>query len=174
MSTIDELERLIGVIDAKVAAAPPYPKEWNAPGADEQRKAHSAAGDRILAELRDEEGAKGSGSKPWEGAKIRMAGVASSCTGGAFGLLSNWQAAARKKIEKLKAEQAQATPECKPAGLCPFELTVLRAFDEWKEKDLLPGAATNSAIETLQEGGYITRTGGMTAKGVAELKAVRG
>lgn len=93
------LERLIQIIDEKVAAAPPFPKPYEREAAE----IHHAAGVRILQELVNEEAATYNGGKPWDGSRLKLAGIKSSCTSGAFGLLSNWQAAAQRRIDEGKA-----------------------------------------------------------------------
>lgn len=106
MTTIENFERLIKLIDEKVAAAPAFPRGPGF-GSDEARKAYWAAGDRILEELAIEEGATFDGSRAWEGGRLKLAGIKTSCTAGSFGLLSNWQHAARRKIAKLRQEAGE-------------------------------------------------------------------
>ncbi len=106
---IAELERLIDLVDHTLDKWPPMPP-WNNDHSFEererQRKDYYAECDRLVAELTSETGAKIDGSRPWEGCRISLAGIKSSCTGGTYGLLHNWKGAARRRIEKLRAEIA--------------------------------------------------------------------
>ena len=98
---IAELERLIALIEEKKAAVPAlvdHGTDWDAASAARD-KWHRAYND-ILLHLAEKEGAK-TGSSPFAGHALRLAGVQSTCTYGAHGLLSNWQLAAHRRIAKL-------------------------------------------------------------------------
>lgn len=107
MSKIDELQRLIALIDEKVKGWPKVP-DWTAEIPFEERSAqwatYRAFGDRLLQELVKTEGAK-TGSASFDGHALAMAGVRTSCTSGTEGLLRNWQTAARRRIAKLLVEE---------------------------------------------------------------------
>ncbi len=91
------LERLIQVIDEKTAAVPPLKTAWDS---DDHHRYHAAA-DRILDELVEEEAAKI--GKRFDGTALKMAGISTSSTSGAWGALSNWKNKARKRIDEGKA-----------------------------------------------------------------------
>ncbi|MGG7535330.1 hypothetical protein [Rhizobium sp. 12,4] len=93
------LERLIQIIDEKTAAAPKPPS-----GAHYDLKAlnaYHAAGERILDELVEEEAAKI--GKRFDGTSLKMAGISTSSTSGAWGALSNWKNKAQKRIDEGRA-----------------------------------------------------------------------
>lgn len=98
---IAELERLIALIQEKRAAIPmleDHGTDWAAASA--AREKFHRAYDDILVHLAEKEGAKTAGS-PSAGQTLRLAGVITSCTYGAHGLLANWQLAAHRRIAKL-------------------------------------------------------------------------
>lgn len=93
-----ELQRLIDLIDLRVAAVPPQDTGYDL----DTWRAHWNAGEQILQDLVEQEGARyvrGTG----DASALKLAGIRTSCTGGQFGLLSNWQNAARKKISAVAA-----------------------------------------------------------------------
>lgn len=101
--TRDTLERLIGTIDAKIALLDGDVGPW--PGlADYEvyrawRTRHEAGLTRICSELEQEAGAR-FGRAGAHDHSIRIAGTRSTSTSGWLGALRNWQAAARRRIEK--------------------------------------------------------------------------
>ncbi len=92
------LERLIAVIDEKTAAVD-KPRPGSADRAWVDR--YHAAADRILDELAAEEAAKV--GKRFDGTSLNMAGIKTSSTSGAWGVLANWKNAARRRIDEGKA-----------------------------------------------------------------------
>lgn len=92
---IEELERLIKVVDGKLDSLPPYE-----PSADGWRT-RNAALDKIFEELVCEEKAK-TWTNAGDNTAIRLAGIRSTSTCGVTGALGNWKRAARAKIELLK------------------------------------------------------------------------
>lgn len=105
---IADLERLISVIDQELAHAPAYP-DWHNGDTFEQRdadrRAYHQAMDAIVERVVRDHGARFNPSAAGA-STIRIAGIQSSCTSGNHGLLRNWQAAARRRIEKLKGAEA--------------------------------------------------------------------
>jgi len=98
---IAELERLIALIEEKRGAVPlleDHGTDWAA-ASTARDKWHRAYED-ILLHLVEKEGAKTGGS-PSAGQALRLAGVMTTCTYGANGLLVNWQLAAHRRIAKL-------------------------------------------------------------------------
>jgi endonuclease YncB( thermonuclease family) len=104
LERIADLERLINWIDGAIATAPAWP-QWNNGDSFETRQAaqaeHHAGMARIITTLCDQHGARYNGSAA-SASTLRIAGIQTSCTSGTPGLLRNWQAAARRRIEKLK------------------------------------------------------------------------
>lgn len=92
---IEQLERLIAVVDGKLNSLPPYE-----PTADGWRERNKCL-EQIFAELVAEEGAKTSANSG-DITAIRLAGIRSSSTCGVTGALTNWKRAAQAKIGKLK------------------------------------------------------------------------
>ncbi|ASY69366.1 hypothetical protein [Sinorhizobium fredii] len=92
---MQELRRLIDLIDARLSAVPDA--DWRDNGA--WRAARQAEA-QILIDLRDSEGAtfKDSGL----GVTLKLAGIRTTCTAGAAGVLRNWQAAAWRNIEQAR------------------------------------------------------------------------
>ncbi|WP_026783129.1 hypothetical protein [Pleomorphomonas koreensis] len=93
VKTIDwqELARLIGVVEGKLAA---LPKDT---GSDALALFHFRA-DEVLKELTKEEGAKTGGSR-WDVDRLSLGGITSTCTYGAAGVMNNWLTAARRQLE---------------------------------------------------------------------------
>lgn len=89
---MDNLVRLIKIIDEKIAAA----GDRSAMTFAQTRH----AGHAILRDLAASEGAnfRDTGNDY----SLRLAGVRSTCTHGHFGLLSNWQASARRQIAQAQ------------------------------------------------------------------------
>lgn len=104
LDRIADLERLISVIDQELAQAPAYP-DWHNGDTFEQRdadrRAYHQAMDAIVDRIVKGHGARFNPSAAGA-STLRIAGIQSSCTSGNQGLLRNWQAAARRRIEKLK------------------------------------------------------------------------
>lgn len=99
---IADLKRLIAVIDNELAQAPAFP-DWHNGDTfekrDADRRAYHQAMDAIVERIVKDQGARYNPSA--HGAStLRIAGIQASCTSGISGLLRNWQAAARRRIEK--------------------------------------------------------------------------
>ncbi len=90
---MEKLSRLVILIDDKLAAA----GDRTVLSYAQQR----VAGHAILAELASKEGA--SFNDTGNDYSLRLAGIRSTCTHGHFGLLRNWQASARRRIEQAGA-----------------------------------------------------------------------
>ncbi|RXT29345.1 hypothetical protein B5P46_11730 [Rhizobium leguminosarum] len=91
------LDRLIQIIEEKTDAVPPLKKEWDS---DDHRRYHAAA-ERILEELVAEEAAT-VGTR-FDGTSLKMAGIKTSSTSGAWGALANWKNAAQRRIDEGRA-----------------------------------------------------------------------
>lgn len=102
MSVVTELERLIGRIDALIAALPERGAEYDHDQWKNWRAAEEAAFEVLLAD----EGGK---SRREDGQTIylRLAGVSSSSTSGRAQAMRNWQWAARRRIKKLRQLEAE-------------------------------------------------------------------
>lgn len=85
---MSDLKRLCNWIDYRKAALPPYSYE--------QRAAHERAVNEIVEALQANEGAVA--KSDWRGASIKLAGIRSTSTSSMLSALSNWQAAAEKRI----------------------------------------------------------------------------
>lgn len=90
-----QVKRAIDVVDAALAVLSTMPKLEDA---YEECRAHDNAARRILASLQNEHGASWSASGP--GLYLQLAGVQSSCTSGAAGLLRNWRNAAQRRLDE--------------------------------------------------------------------------
>lgn len=101
---VENLQRLIDLIDSKVAELPAFPSLDQSADRWEAMKRRSAAVDVIMGELATAEGAKIRTDGSWEGAMLKLAGIRCTCTQGSEGVLRNWQAAARKKIDLARTE----------------------------------------------------------------------
>lgn len=86
---MENLSRLVGLIDDKIAAA----GDRNTMSYGQQRN----IGHSILVELASAEGA--TFQDAGNDYSLRLAGIRSTCTHGHFGLLRNWQASARRRIQ---------------------------------------------------------------------------
>ncbi|MBY2992470.1 hypothetical protein HF272_13630 [Rhizobium leguminosarum] len=91
------LDRLIQIIEEKQAAVPALNNDWVS--GDYRR--HTAAAEQILDELVAEEAAKV--SRRHDAMTLKLAGIKTSCTSGAWGLLANWKNAAQRRIDEGKA-----------------------------------------------------------------------
>ncbi|WP_440411099.1 hypothetical protein [Neorhizobium petrolearium] len=98
-ATIENLERLIGVVDAVMAALPEYDyRDY------ETSRAYHRAAEAAIAKLAEKE--SGRVKLQGDAASLRLGGLRSTATGGAVGLMRNWQNAARTRIEQIKAGAA--------------------------------------------------------------------
>jgi hypothetical protein len=95
---IETLERLVALVDEKVAAANAEAGEFSHADYDAWRKRHVEAETKLIAFFTNEEAARWS----YSGAAyaLKMAGIRSSATSGYSGALANWRTAARKQIAK--------------------------------------------------------------------------
>ncbi|QBJ13218.1 hypothetical protein EYD00_07325 [Agrobacterium sp. 33MFTa1.1] len=87
---MSNLQRLCDFITERKSALPPYSYE--------QRAAHERAVIAIVDELQANEGAVW--KSDWRGASIKLAGIRSTSTSSMLSALSNWQAAAEKRIAR--------------------------------------------------------------------------
>ncbi|NTZ60360.1 hypothetical protein G6L24_08565 [Agrobacterium tumefaciens] len=85
---MSDLKRLCNFIAERKKALPTYSYE--------QRAAHERAVIAIANELQANEGAVW--KSDWRGASIKLAGIRSTSTSSILSALSNWQAAAEKRI----------------------------------------------------------------------------
>ncbi|TPM06791.1 MULTISPECIES: hypothetical protein [unclassified Mesorhizobium] len=93
---VARVKRMIEVVDAGLAVLATRPKLDDV---YEDCQAHRRAAVAILNSLQDEHGATYSAG----GAAftLRLADIQSSCTSGPSGLLTNWQNAARRRLEAV-------------------------------------------------------------------------
>lgn len=89
------LQRLIGLIEDKLAVLPPYSYD--------ERAAYDHAVNKIIDQLTEYEGAKFSDRINGGACAFKLAGIRATCTGGTTGALTNWTAAARREIAKIEA-----------------------------------------------------------------------
>jgi hypothetical protein len=87
----DELRRLIQVIDDEIAKLPPL-------GSGSFRTRFHEASDAAATAIAQREGGKF--LVTWDGAKLTLGGIRSSCTAGSLGVMSNWKEAAFRSIQK--------------------------------------------------------------------------
>lgn len=101
MSEIANLERLIGRIDAMIAALPVRGDHYDY---DQWQRYRDAAQDTFQRLLAEENGR----TRPNDVSVIhlKLAGIATSSTSGPTHAMRNWQTAARRRIAKLM-EQAR-------------------------------------------------------------------
>lgn len=90
---MSDLKRLCNWIDRRKKALPPYSYE--------QRAEHERAVNEIIEALQANEGAVA--KSDWRGASITIAGISATSTMSMLGALSNWQAAAEKRIARGNA-----------------------------------------------------------------------
>ena len=100
----ENLTRLVALIDRLVREGgprcgerPDWPAHRARLAAWEKRPGEEP--EAIKAHLASHEGARFSRRPGYECA-VKLAGIRSSCTGGEWGVLRNWQTAARRKIEQ--------------------------------------------------------------------------
>lgn len=147
MSVITELERLIGRIDALIAALPERGVEYDYDRWNAWRTAEEAAFDTLLAD----EGGK-SRQQGGDAIYLRMAGVSSSSTSGRAQLMRNWQWAARRRIAKLRQGEAEAaTP------ITTVKMTGSTVAKPHSKKE--NGMNFGQAIEALKAGMKVARAG---------------
>ncbi len=91
-----DLQRLIDLIDQRLAAIPQA--DWRD---DAGWRASQAAQRQILEDLKVSEGA--SYRDDGLGCALKLAGIRTTCTAGASGVLTNWQAAARRRLQTQRA-----------------------------------------------------------------------
>lgn len=97
-ATVAELERLVGVIDAKIEAIGDLRV-----GDDNER--WQARRERIAAAFADLERDEGAKIRDrWDGSRLRLAGITATSTSGPIGAMRNWRVAALKRIEKERAD----------------------------------------------------------------------
>lgn len=94
------LKRMIDLVDAGVAVLATRPKLDEV---YEDCRAHQRAAEAILNSLQNEHGATWSAGGA--GFTLRLAGIKTSCTGGANGLLTNWLAGARKRLAEASEDR---------------------------------------------------------------------
>lgn len=92
---VQTLRRLIDLIDRRLNAIPDT--DWRD---DAAWRAARNAETQILIDLRDTEGA--TFRDDGLGATLKLAGIRTTCTAGAAGVLRNWQSAASRKIEQAR------------------------------------------------------------------------
>ena len=89
-----ELRRLIGVVEAKLAALPKI--DWSEHGSHERHRAAVAA---ALDALAREKGARSKAD--YAGTRISLGGVKASSTIGGAMAMQNWCVGARKRLHRL-------------------------------------------------------------------------
>ena len=89
------IDRLVREADQRCGARPDWFSDRAGYAAWDKRHSEELAA--IKAHLTSQEGARFSRRAGYECA-LKLAGIRSSCTGGEWGVLRNWQAAARRKI----------------------------------------------------------------------------
>ncbi|PIO98609.1 hypothetical protein [Pleomorphomonas carboxyditropha] len=89
-----ELRRLIGVVESKLAALP------KGTDGDAHTLFHFRASE-ALRDLAKEEGARSGGSR-WDRNRLSLGGVKATCTYGAAGVMRNWVAAAKRHLRKIE------------------------------------------------------------------------
>ncbi|MEO9614301.1 MAG: hypothetical protein ABJG86_11235 [Nitratireductor sp.] len=97
---IRRLDAELARIEKEVGPQPAF-RGTNWGELDRWRHQEAIAFNRLFNTLQQVEGA--SVSMDGAGHRMRMAGVATSCTSGMHGLLRNWQNAAHRRIEKERA-----------------------------------------------------------------------
>jgi hypothetical protein len=90
---IEELKRLIDLIEVRLATLPAYSYD--------DRATYNAAVNKIVDQLTEAEGAKFTDHINGGACAFKLAGIRATCTSGTTGALTNWIAAARRAIEKF-------------------------------------------------------------------------
>lgn len=89
---MSDLSSLINLLEVRLATVPDFVYEDNSSWA-----ARDSAIGKIIDDLVEREGAKISGTA-WGGYALKLGGIRTSCTSGYQGLLTNWMAAARRRM----------------------------------------------------------------------------
>lgn len=92
---VDLIDRLVREADERCGARPDWFSDRAGYAAWDKRRREEL--EAIKGHLTSREGARFS-SRPAYECALKLAGIRSSCTGGEWGVLQNWQAAARRKI----------------------------------------------------------------------------
>lgn len=103
MARKEELERLIGIVEGKLAELPSLPPIGGSSDYQqrhEQIGTYNRAADQALAELASAEGGKVR-DKGCD-TSLRLGGFTASCTHGAAGAMQNWLTGARRRLTKLE------------------------------------------------------------------------
>lgn len=99
---VDLIGKLVREADERLGERPDWSADregWRA--YDDHRNAEMRV---IKAHLTSKEGARFSHRPAYE-ASMKLAGIRTSCTGGEWGLLRNWQSAARRRVQQEAAGQ---------------------------------------------------------------------
>ncbi|MES0164870.1 hypothetical protein NKJ87_02595 [Mesorhizobium sp. M0027] len=94
---IETLERLVELLDEKLAVAKAETGEFMHADYSAWRARHDMAEAKLVEFFTNEEGARFN-PRPAGEHSVRMAGLRASSTSGTTGALTNWRTAARKKI----------------------------------------------------------------------------
>lgn len=94
---VDLITKLVSEANERLGKQPDWSKDRAGYHDYEQRR--RAEMESIKAHLTEREGARFS-YRPGYEAAVKLAGIRSSCTGGEWGLLSNWKNAARMRIQR--------------------------------------------------------------------------
>lgn len=85
------MQAILAKAEAGLQALPSYDMRNSAP--------HDRAVEQLVAEL-TAAGAKLDARPSWEGSRMSFGGTKSTCTSGTAGVIRNWCAAARKRLEE--------------------------------------------------------------------------
>ncbi|MER8990443.1 hypothetical protein [Mesorhizobium sp. M0678] len=94
---IETLERLVALLDEKLAVAKAETGEFGHAEYSAWRARHDMAEAKLIEFFTNEEGARFN-PRPAGEHSVKMAGLRASSTSGTTGALTNWRTAARKKI----------------------------------------------------------------------------
>ncbi|ESY42069.1 hypothetical protein X747_14990 [Mesorhizobium sp. LNJC384A00] len=94
---IETLQRVVQVVDEKLAAANAEQGEYSHTDYDGWRRRTAAAQEKLIAYFTNEEGARFN-DRPAHEVSVKMAGVRATSTGGTTAALRNWHTAACKRI----------------------------------------------------------------------------
>ena len=130
---IENLKRLVALIDEKLAAANVETGPFSHADYDGWRMRHVAAETKVIAFFRQEEGASWASGSAYS---LKMAGLRSSSTVGWTSVLQNWRASALKKIETADTASdncsghVASAADPKLCGRCGIHIDELRPDED--------------------------------------------
>lgn len=92
---IDQVEKAVAAAEAEIGPREGAGLDWWDRHRDVMKRCGDDLTERLGARINDR----------WDGCRIRIAGVSSTCTAGMHGALKNWLRAAKARLDNQRAEQ---------------------------------------------------------------------